>query len=190
MNPSTEDILEAIETVGADTVFVLPNNGNIILAAQQAAKLYKKGDVRVIPTKTIPQGLGAVMGFVPELGLEENEAQMNEEMGRILSGEVTVAVRDTTIDDKEIHKGDFMGLGDHGILAVEKSLEDAAFSTVKTLLEKAGSDAELLSLYYGEEVSGQDAELLCNKLKESFPAVEAEVFYGGQPVYPYIISVE
>ena len=190
MNPSTEDILQAIEQVNADTVFVLPNNGNIILAAEQAAKLYQKGDVRVIPTKTIPQGLSAVMGYVPELGLSENEAQMKEEISRILTGEVTIAVRDTMIDDKEIHKDDYMGLGDSGILTVEKTLESAVISTAEKLLENAGDEAELLSMYYGSDVEEAEAEELMDKIRKRFPKVECEVFSGGQPVYPYILSVE
>ena len=190
MNPSTEDILHAIEQVNADTVFVLPNNGNIILAAEQAAKLYQKGDVRVIPTKTIPQGLSAVMGYVPELGLSENEAQMKEEISRILTGEVTIAVRDTMIDDKQIHKDDYMGLGDSGILTVEKTLGNAVVSTVEKLLEKAGDEAELLSMYYGSDVEEAEAEALMDQIRKRFPKVECEVFFGGQPVYPYILSVE
>ena len=146
--------------------------------------------MRIIPTKTIPQGLSALMGYVPDLGLEENEKQMNEDMGHILSGEVTHAVRDSELDGAKIRKGDYMGLGDKGILAVNPSLKSTVFASVKKLLEKAGKDAELITVYYGEGVKEEEGEEIAELIRKEAPALEVQLFFGGQPVYPYIFSVE
>ncbi len=187
MNPSTEDMLQAIEAVNADTIFILPNNKNIILAAEQAAELTEDKKVIVIPTKTIPQGIAALINFMEEASPEENMEQMLQEMKQVKTGQVTYAVRDTSIDGKEIHIGDIMGIGESGIEAVGK---DIAGTTVSLLSGMIDSDAELVSVYYGAEVTEDDANVLAEKITEVFPDVEVEVEFGGQPVYYYILSVE
>ena len=187
MNPSTADILEAVEKVNAKTVFILPNNKNIILAANQAAELTAEKDLLVIPTKTIPQGIAAVINFVPELSADENEANMIEEIRHVSTGEVTYAVRDTVIDDKEIRKGDFMGIGDNGILAVGRDISDVAKDTVSGIVTE---DAELISIYYGSDVKEEDAEKFRDRVAESYPDFDIELQYGGQPIYYYIMSAE
>ena len=187
MNPSTADILEAVDKVNAKTIYVLPNNKNIILAANQAAELTAEKDLLVIPTKTIPQGITAVINFVPELSADENEANMIREIKNVSSGEVTYAVRDTVIDDKEIRKGDYMGLGDSGILAVGTDINGVTKDTIAGMMSE---DAELISIYYGSDVKGEDAEAFCAQVKESYPDCDIELQYGGQPIYYYVISVE
>lgn len=187
MNPSTADILEAVEKVNARTVFVLPNNKNIILAARQAAELTSEKDLLVVPTKTIPQGITAVINFVPDLPAEENEAHMIREMKKVSTGEVTYAVRDTVIDDKEIRKGDYMGIGDRGILAVGEDVGLVAKETIDGMMSE---DAELISIYYGRDVSEESAERLRAQVAESYPDCDIELQYGGQPIYYYIMSVE
>jgi len=187
MNPSTEDMVNAINKINADTVFVLPNNKNIILAANQAQYLVEDKKVVVIPTKTVPQGITAVINYVPDMTAEENEAIMNEEITRVKTGEVTYAVRDTQIDDKEIHQGDFMGIGDQGILSVGPDKEAVVLAMADEMVDE---DAELISVYYGEEVSEEEAEDIRNKISEKFDNCDVELQYGGQPVYYYIISVE
>ena len=187
MNPSTEDMLNAIDQVNADTIFIFPNNKNIILAANQAQTLVKDKKIIVIPTKTIPQGITALINYVPEKTPEENEAVMCEEILMVKTGQLTYAVRDTKIDDKEIHDGDIMGVGDHGILAVGKEIEATALETVEQMMD---DDAELISIYYGEDMSEEAAEALAEKLTEAYPDCDVEVNAGGQPIYYYIISVE
>ncbi len=187
MNPSTADILDAVEKVNADTVFVLPNNKNIILAANQAAELVTDKTLLVIPTKTIPQGITAVINFVPELSADENEANMMQEIGNVKTGQVTYAVRDTVIDDKEIKKDDYMGIGDQGILAVGP---DMAAVTEEMLSDMVDEDSELISIYYGCDVKEEDAEELRKKAVASYPSCDVELQYGGQPIYYYVISVE
>lgn len=187
MNPSTEDMLNAIEQVNADTIFIFPNNKNIILAANQAQTLVKDKKIIVIPTKTIPQGITALINYVPEKTPEENEAVMCEEIKMVKTGQLTYAVRDTKIDDKEIHDGDIMGVGDHGILAVGTEIEATALETVEQMMD---DDAELISIYYGEDMSEEAAEALAEKLTEAYPDCDVEVNAGGQPIYYYIISVE
>ena len=187
MNPSTEDMLEAIDKVNADTVFILPNNKNIILAANQASNLTKDKKVVVIPTKTVPQGITAMINFIPEETPEENEKRMAEEIQNVKTGQVTYAVRDTKIDDKEIHEGDIMGIGDQGILAVGK---DIAGTTKAMMAEMVDEDSEIISVYYGKEVSGEDAQKLGHDLAVLYPDTEVEVHAGGQPIYYYVISVE
>ena len=187
MNPSTEDMLNAIEKVNADTVFILPNNKNIILAARQAQSLVEDKTVVVIPTKTVPQGITAVINYIPELSAGENEAAMTEEIAKVKTGQITYAVRDTVIDDKEIKQGDYMGIGDEGILSVGTDLESATLSMVKEMMTE---DEELISVYYGADVTREDAEIIKDKLTAAYPSCDVELQYGGQPIYYYIISAE
>ena len=187
MNPSTEDVLEAIAKVPAKTVFVLPNNKNIILAANQAASLCEDKEVIVLPTKTIPQGITALINFIPEQSAQENEQRMTEEIACVKTGQVTYAVRDTVIDDKEIKQGDYMGIGDSGILSVNTDIQQAF---VDMIAEMVDEDSAIISIYYGEDVSQEDAEQLVSLLEEQFSDLEVELQAGGQPVYYYIASVE
>ena len=187
MNPSTEDMLEAISQVNADHIFILPNNKNIILAANQAGSLTSDKHVIVIPTKTVPQGITAMVNYIPEETPGENELRMQEEIQNVKTGQVTYAVRDTKIDDKEIHLGDIMGIGDDGILAVGKEVQETALSMMEELVD---ADSEIIGVYYGEEVSEKDAQALGEKIAEKYPNTEVEVHYGGQPIYYYVVSVE
>ncbi len=187
MNPSTADILDAVDKVNAKTVFILPNNKNIILAANQAAELTTEKDLFVIPTKTIPQGITAVINFVPELSVDENEGNMISEIGNVSTGQVTYAVRDTVIDDKEIKKGDFMGIGDDGILAVGTDISQVAGNTVAEMVTE---ESELISIYYGSDVKGEEAEAFRNQMAQRYPDCDIELQYGGQPIYYYVMSVE
>ena len=187
MNPSTEDMLNAIANVNADTIFILPNNKNIIMAANQARDLTEDKQIVVIPTKTVPQGITAIISYVPELSVEENESTMLEEIGRVKTGQVTYAVRDTSINGKEIHQGDYMGIGDEGIVAVGKDLVKTVLETVD---EIADEDTELISIYFGEEIDEEDAEKLREKVEARHPEMDIELQDGGQPVYYYLISAE
>ncbi len=187
MNPSTEDMLEAIDKVHADHIFILPNNKNIILAANQAASLTTDKQIIVIPTKTVPQGITAMINYIPEESPQENEQRMNAEILNVKTGQVTYAVRDTRIDDKEIHLGDIMGIGDEGILAVGNSIQSTA---VEMLSEMVDGDSEIIGVYYGEEVTEEDARAFGDKIAEKYPDTEVEVHNGGQPIYYYVISVE
>ena len=187
MNPSTEDMLNAIDKVNAKTIYILPNNKNIILAANQARDLTEDKEIIVIPTKTIPQGVTALISFVPEKTAEENTAEMMDAISRVHTGQITYAVRDTRIEDKEIHEGDIMGIGDKGILAVGSGKEDVAVATVNAMMT---DDAEVISIYYGCDASEEKAEALAAVLEEKYPDCEVEVNNGGQPIYYYIISVE
>ena len=187
MNPSTADILEAVDKVNAKTIFVLPNNKNIILAANQAAELTTDKDLLVIPTKTIPQGITAVINFVAEVSADENEAAMLEAIKAVSTGQVTYAVRDTVIDDKEIKKDDFMGIGDSGILSVGTDMIDVATDTIAQMITE---DSELISIYYGCDVSEEDAASFAEQIEEKYPDCDVELQYGGQPIYYYVMSVE
>ena len=187
MNPSTEDMLNAIDRVNADTVFILPNNKNIVLAANQAKSLVEEKEITVIPTKTVPQGITAIINFMPDADAKTNEEAMLEEIKNVKTGQVTYAVRDTHIDDKEIHEGDIMGIGDKGILAVGSGKENVAVATVDAMMT---DDAEVISIYYGADASEEKAEELASTLEEKYPDCEVEVNNGGQPIYYYIISVE
>ena len=187
MNPSTEDMLNAIDKVNAKTIYILPNNKNIILAANQARDLTEDKEIIVIPTKTIPQGVTALISFVPEKTAEENTAEMMDAISRVHTGQITYAVRDTRIEDKEIHEGDIMGIGDKGILAVGSGKENVAVATVNAMMT---DDAEVISIYYGCDASEEKAEALAAVLEEKYPDCEVEVNNGGQPIYYYIISVE
>ena len=172
MNPSTEDMLNAIDQVNADTVFILPNNKNIILAANQAKSLVEDKEIIVIPTKTVPQGITAIINFMPDADAKTNEEAMLEEIKNVKTGQMTYAVRDTHIDDKEIHEGDIMGIGDSGIA----NLVD--------------EDSELISIYYGEEVSEEEAEKFAGEIEELYPDVDVDIQFGGQPIYYYVLAVE
>lgn len=187
MNPSTEDMLTAIDAVHAKHIFILPNNKNIILAANQAKELTEDKDIIVIPTKTVPQGITAIINFSPENDADWNEETMLEEIKNVKSGQVTYAVRDTKIDDKEIHQGDIMGIGDSGILAVGTSVEE---TTKEMLAHLVTEDSELISLYYGEEVSEEEADRFTEELEEIYPDVDVDTHFGGQPIYYYVVSVE
>lgn len=187
MNPSTDDILNAIAKVPAKHVFVLPNNKNIILAANQAADLSEEKKIHVIPTKTIPQGISALINFIPEQSAEENAERMTEELANIKSGQITYAVRDTVIDDKEIKENDYMGIGDDGILAVGADMNETLFEMIDQLVDE---ESGIISLYYGEDVSEEDAQALADQLQEKYEDLEVEVNNGGQPIYYYILSVE
>ncbi len=187
MNPSTQDIMDAVDMVNADTVFILPNNKNIILAAEQAQNLIHGKEIIVVPSKTIPQGISALINYLPDKSARENEALMREEIRQVKTVELTYAVRDTKIDEQVIHAGDIMGVGDHGIIAVGTSIQDTAFESVKHLAEE---ESELISVYYGKDTKEEDAEALADRLREAFPDLEVEVAAGGQPLYYYIISIE
>ena len=187
MNPSTEDMLNAIDHVNADTVYILPNNKNIILAAEQAKYLVEDKEIVVVPSKTVPQGIAAMINFIPDHSKEENLESMTEEMSRIKTGQVTYAVRNTVIDDKEIHEGDIMGIGDHGILAVSQSIEKTVIETLAAMIDE---DCELVSIYYGSDVEEADAEAVLEKAQETWPQLEFELQSGGQPIYYYLLSAE
>ena len=187
MNPSTEDILHAIEKVPAKNIFVLPNNKNIILAANQAASLSEDKNIYVIPTKTIPQGITALINYIPEQSADENAKRMVDELANVKSGQITYAVRDTVIDGREIKENDYMGIGDDGILSVGADMEQALMDMVDQLID---DESGIVSLYYGEEVSEEDASALAEKIREKYADIEVEVNNGGQPVYYYILSVE
>lgn len=187
MNPSTEDVLSAVEKVNAKTVFVLPNNKNIILAANQAASLSEDKKVIVLPTKTMPQGITALINYIPDQTSEDNEERMNEEIKNVKTGQVTYAVRDTVIDDKEIKQGDYMGIGDSGILSVSTDMDQVFLDMLKEMVDE---DSAIVSIYSGEEVSDETAEALAAKVEEAFPDLEVELQAGGQPVYYYVASVE
>ena len=187
MNPSTEDILQAVERVPADTVYILPNNGNIILAAEQARDLTEDKKVVVIPSTNIPQGIAAMINFMPGQPAEENTQQMTEEMGNVKSGQVTYAVRDTRMDGQEIKQGDYMGIADKKIVAVEKGLPEVTVELVEGMIDE---ESELVSLYYGADVTEKDAEAVADLILKDHDDLEVEVQYGGQPVYSYFVSVE
>ena len=187
MHPSTEDVLKAIEQVHAKNIFVFPNNKNIILAANQARDLTEDKNIIVIPTKTIPQGITAMINYVPEKTVEQNTEEMLQCIGNVKTGQVTYAVRDTKIDDKEIRQGNIMGIGDHGILAVGEGVEGITMETIDAMVDE---DTEIISVYYGSDVSAEDAQRLGEKLEERYPDFDVEVNDGGQPIYYYVVSVE
>ena len=187
MNPSTEDMLNAIEEVNADNIFILPNNKNIILAANQAASLLEEKNIFVIPTKTVPQGITALINFMPDSTPEENAQRMTQELANVKSGQVTYAVRDTLIDDKAIKQGDYMGIGDNSILSVGKDRDTV---TKEMVAQMVTEDSAIISIYYGEDVDADTAQTLGTELKKQYPDCEVEVHSGGQPIYYYVISVE
>ena len=187
MNPSTEDMLTAIDQVNADTIYIFPNNKNIILAAEQAMHLTEDKKIVVIPSKTVPQGITAIINFIPELSAEENKETMIQEMARVKTGQVTYAVRDTSLDGFEIHEGDIMGIGDHGILAEGTEVEQTALELLNAMVDE---ESELISIYYGQDVEEAAAEQFLAKAEEAHPDVDIELHFGGQPIYYYVISVE
>ncbi|MBQ8800212.1 MAG: DAK2 domain-containing protein [Lachnospiraceae bacterium] len=187
MNPSTEDMLTAIEKVNADVIYILPNNSNIILAAEQAASLTEDKKIVVIPSKTVPQGITALINFMPDKSVEDNTKRMTEEMQNVKTGQVTYAVRDTSMDGKEIKAGDYMGIGDKTILSVGNNIADVTYELLESLMD---DDSELVSLYYGQETSEEDANALADRVMEAYPDVDVEVHPGGQPIYYYVLSVE
>lgn len=187
MNPSAEDMLNAINEVNADNIFILPNNSNIILTADQAKHLTEDKNIVVIPSKTIPQGITAIINYVYDKSIEENVDRMIQEMQKVKTGQVTYAIRDTSVDGKEIKQGDIMGIGDKTILAVGSDVKETTLDLVHQLTDE---DSELISLYYGEEVKEEDAEALAEEIMASYPDLDVEVHYGGQPIYYYVLSVE
>ena len=187
MNPSTEDMLKAIDKVNADNIFILPNNKNIIMAAQQAGDLTEDKHIIVIPSRTIPQGITALINFMPDLSPEDNLENMKSEMGNVKTVQVTYAVRTTNIDGIDIEEGDIMAIGDQGILAVGKETEDTALEALKSMLD---GGSELITVYYGSGVTDDEAQALASKAQQLFPDKEIELQYGGQPIYYYLISAE
>ena len=187
MNPSTEDILNAIDKVNADVVYVLPNNKNIILAANQAESLVEDKKVVVIPSKTVPQRITALINYIADSSVEDNVERMTAEMSRVKTGQVTYAVRDTELDGKIIKENDIMGIGDQGIVAVGQDIADTTVEMIKELVD---DDTELISVYYGADVSEEDAEGIASRVNEEYPDLDVEVNYGGQPIYYYLISIE
>nr|WP_264473494.1 DAK2 domain-containing protein [Enterocloster bolteae] len=187
MNPSTEDMLKAIERVNAENIFILPNNKNIIMAAQQARDLTEDKNIIVIPSRTVPQGITALVNFMPDLGPEENTQTMTEEMGNVRTAQITYAVRTTNIDGIDIEEGDIMALGDHGMLAVGKSVDGVALDAMEEMLDE---ECELVTIYYGADVSEHEAKVLEEQAQEQYPDKEIELQYGGQPIYYYLISAE
>ena len=187
MNPSTDDMLSAIDEVNADHIFILPNNKNIILVANQAQSLTDDKDIIVIPTKTVPQGITAIISYMPEADVDTNIEALEEAIKNVKTGQVTYAVRDTHIDDKEIHEGDIMGIGDRGILAVGQSVEE---TTKEMLAQLVDEESELISLYFGQDVLEEDAENFAQEVEELYPDVDVDVHMGGQPIYYYVLSVE
>ncbi len=187
MNPSTEDMLNAIEQVNAETIFIFPNNSNIILAAQQARDLTEDKKIVVIPSRTIPQGITSIINYVHDKTVEENEIRMTEEMKKVKSGQVTYAIRDTNIDGKEIKQGNIMGLDDKTILAVGDDISETTFELIENLVDE---NSELISLYYGADITEEIADELAELIMKKYPNMDVEVHYGGQPIYYYVLSVE
>ncbi|MBQ7679744.1 MAG: DAK2 domain-containing protein [Butyrivibrio sp.] len=191
MNPSTADILDAVDQVNADVVYVLPNNKNIILAANQAQIMLQDKDqgksIMVVPTKTIPQGIAAILTYMPDVSAEDNAQAMKDAIGSVASGELTYAVRDTVIDDVTIRQGDYMGIGDHGILSVGREIPEVAFEMIGRLMDDS---KELISIYYGAEIAEAEAEELQERISKTYPSCDVELQYGGQPIYYYIVSAE
>ena len=187
MNPSTDDMLKAIDNVNADHIFILPNNKNIVMAANQAASLVEDKDIIVIPTKTIPQGITALVNFIPDYTAEENKEAMTAEIENVKTGQVTYAVRDTEIDGKTIKQDDYMGIGDKSILSVGKELKD---TTLEMVYEMIDDESAIVSIYYGSDASEEDASEIASIITEKYPDLEVEINNGGQPIYYYIISVE
>lgn len=187
MNPSTEDILNACDQVNAETIFVLPNNKNIILAANQAKDIIEDKTIIVVPTKTIPQGITAMISFSPDMNPEENLEAMKDASQCVRTGEITYAVRNTTIDGHAIEKDDIMALGDDGLLAVAKEKDQAVLEAVKAMVN---DESEIITIYYGQDIPEEEAETLAARIRKAYPQVETELQYGGQPIYYYFLSVE
>ncbi len=187
MNPSTEDLLRAIDQVNADSIFILPNNKNIVLTANQAMEMRKDKQIIVIPTKTVPQGITALINYMPEADPKENEQAMLDQIQAVKSGQVTYAIRDTCIDDRTIHEGDIMGIGDDGIVSVSPNVADTTKEMIQAFVDE---ESELISLYYGEEVPEADALALAKELETMYPDIDVDIQFGGQPIYYYVLAVE
>lgn len=187
MNPSTEDMLNAIEKVHAENIFIFPNNKNVVLAANQAAGLCEDKNIIVLATANAPQGISAMIAFDSTMTLEDNKNNMLEAVSNVKSGQVTYAVRDTSIDGKAIHEGDIMGIGDKGLVSVGNDISDVTFDLIKDAVDE---DSELISIYYGADVKKEDAEAFAARVEENFPDCDVQNYYGGQPIYYYIVSVE
>lgn len=187
MNPSTEDMLNAIEQVHAENIFIFPNNKNVVLAANQAAGLCEDKNVIVIATANAPQGISAMIAFDSTMGLEDNQSNMIDAIEHVKSGQVTYAVRDTSIDGKTIHEGDIMGIGDQGLVSVGKDIEKVTFELISDGVDE---DSEIISIYYGEDTTKENAERLAKQVEDAFPDCDVQIYFGGQPIYYYIISVE
>ena len=187
MNPSTEDVLNAVDMVNAENIFLFPDNSNIIMAANQARELVQEKNIIVIPTKTVPQGISAIISYDPDKTIEENQKAMNDVIATVKTCEITYAIRDTTIDDREIHQGDIMAVGDSGMLAVGRNIQETALEAVTSMMT---DDAALISIYYGKEFSEENANRIARELTSRYPDCDVEVNNGGQPVYYCIISVE
>ena len=187
MNPSTDDILKAVDKVNADTIFVMPNNKNIVMAANQAASLSKDKRLVVIPTKTIPQGITAVINYTPDMDADANKENMLEEIGKVKTAEITYAVRDTEINDIQIHEGDFMGIADKGIVSAGPDREETIMETMRKIVDE---ETEIISVYYGADVTAEEAEALAERIRGEFESCDVEVQKGGQPIYYYILSAE
>ena len=187
MNPSTEDMLTAIDNVNAEHIFILPNNKNIVMAANQAASLVEDKEIIVIPTKTIPQGITALVNFIPDYSAKENKEAMLAEIENVKTGQVTYAVRDTEIDGKTIKQDDYMGIGDKSILSVGKDLKETTLEMIDEMIDE---DSAIVSIYFGSDSSEEAAEELAGIIEEKYPDIEVEINDGGQPIYYYVISVE
>ena len=187
MNPSTEDMLNAIDKVNAKNVFIFPNNKNVVLAANQAADLCEDKNIIVMATANAPQGISAMIAYDSTISLEDNKTNMLEAIENVKSGQVTYAVRDTSIDGKTIKQGDIMGLSDKGLLAVGSDIADVAFDVISECYDE---DKEIISIYYGSDVTKEDAEKLSERVSEEFPDCDVSLYFGGQPIYYYIVSVE
>ncbi|MBR0409997.1 MAG: DAK2 domain-containing protein [Eubacterium sp.] len=187
MNPSTEDMLNAIDQVNAKNIFILPNNKNIILAAEQARDLTEDKNIIVLPTKTIPQGIAAMIGYMPDVSVEENKEAMMEACGEVRTGQITYAVRDTSVNGLEIHDGDIMGINDDGISVVGKDVDETALELIGSMIDE---DTELVTIYYGDDSTEERAETIGDRIQDQYENVEVEISFGGQPIYYYLISVE
>jgi dihydroxyacetone kinase-like predicted kinase len=187
MNPSTEDILSAVKRVNAGDIYIFPNNSNIIMAANQAASIYKEKKLHVIPSKTIPQGIAAIINYDPEGDAESNVSAMTEAMSSVKTGEVTYAIRDTSFEGKTIHKNNIMGIGDKGIENVGEDVTEVTLNLIETMID---DESGLITVYFGQDATQEDADKLAEKLGEIYPDVDVDVHEGKQPIYYYIISVE
>jgi dihydroxyacetone kinase-like predicted kinase len=187
MNPSTEDMLNAIANVNAEHIFILPNNSNIIMAANQAAILTEDKDIIVIPTKTVPQGITALVNYIPDLSAEENKETMTAEIANVKTGQVTYAVRDTELDGFTIKENDYMGIGDKTILSVGTDLKNTTIELLESMIDE---DSAIVSIYFGSDASEESASEIAEVIEEKYPDVEVEIHDGGQPIYYYVMSVE
>ena len=187
MNPSTDDILSAIKTVNAENIFILPNNKNIIMAANQASEICEDKNILVIPSFSIPQGIAAVLSFSEDMEPEDNKATMTEAFEDVKTGEVTFAIRDTSVDGKEIHKNNIMGISEKGIDVVGTDVQKVTQDLIDGMVDE---DSGLISLYYGEDVTPEEADKLKELLEEKYSDLDVDIRFGGQPIYYYILSVE